>query len=55
MESRYLDGPSRRSPISVLTGFFGSGKAGFGTARAQSKNPSSPDPRADTIRPGALA
>ena len=55
MESWCLNGSSQRSPISMLTGYLGSGKGVFGTARAQSKDPSSLDPAADSIRPGALA
>lgn len=55
MESRYLDGSSQRSPISVLTGVLGSGKDMFITARAQREGPSSFDTRAGSLRQGALA
>ena len=55
MESWCLDGSSQRSPFSALTGFLVSGKGMFGTARAQSKEPSSPHSGADTMRPEAPA
>ena len=55
MERRYLDESSQPFPISVLTGFLGSDKEMFSTARAQRKDPSSLDPGANTIRQGVLA
>ena len=61
MESRYLDGSSQRSPISVLTGFLRRGKEMFSAARAHREDPSSFDTpssfgtRADTVRQGAPA
>lgn len=55
MESRYLDGSSRRSPTSVLTGVSDGGRDMLGTARARRKDPGSLDPGDKTARQGAPA